>query len=128
MKITIDVIGSNVLSTSNNNYSFFVPITVNSGDLLTYTSNLDLDNKFMVTTGTRYFSFKVKVADEVSVFVGNPINLLTVDWLRIKEPVLGVAEEKLNVKYQVFISSVTVIPELIVPTAAFNNDWSSFKL
>ena len=78
--ISITTIGNNVTSTTaSNSYSFYVPITVNGGDLLTYTSNLDLDNKFKVSTKTKYFSFRIRVYDTF----GNILNINNSDWSMI---------------------------------------------
>ena len=78
--ISITTIGNNVTSTTaSNSYSFYVPITVNGGDLLTYTSNLDLDNKFKVSTKTKYFSFRIRVYDTF----GNILDINNSDWSMI---------------------------------------------
>ena len=78
--ISINEIGTNVLSsTLNNKYSFYVPVSVNAGDMLLYTSNLDLDNKFKVSTSTKYISFRVRVYDTF----GNILNINNSDWSMI---------------------------------------------
>ncbi len=75
--ICIDGVGDNIISTTNGNkYTFYIPVDVNGGDVLSYQTQLDQNQILKVNQPIKYLSLHVRLLDNF----GNSLNLNESDW------------------------------------------------